>query len=243
MILQPIHGRLKPNNCVIILMDYQSQFTLTIGSTDGDILVHNATNLAKIGKTFNIPTVLTTIGESSFGGPIFSKIQEIFPDQKPLDRTALSIFEDTGVLTTIEKIGRNKLVIAGLWTDFGVVASVRQARKSGYEVFVVADACGDVSPRAHDLAIQSLLQEGAVPMTWLQMFLAFHRNWAPPEAYQVLLDIVRNHAHAYGLEIQYERTGLGEGHTKLVNDEPKERWWRKCSMVPVRSLKRYQKRP
>jgi hypothetical protein len=112
MILQPIHGRLRPDNCVIILMDYQSQFALSISSSDGDILVHNATNLAKIGKTFNIPTLLTTLGESSFGGPIFSNIQEIFPDQKPLDRTALSIFEDTHGLTAMEKIGRDKLVIA-----------------------------------------------------------------------------------------------------------------------------------
>jgi hypothetical protein len=124
-----------------------------------------------------------------------------------------------------------------------VVASVLQARELGYEVFVVVDACGDVSPRAHDLAIQRLLQERAVPMTWLQMFLAFHHDWAPREAYQVLFDIVRNHARAYGLKIQYERTDLSEGKTRLVNNKTKERWWRKCSMVPVRSLKRYQERP
>jgi nicotinamidase-related amidase len=43
-------------------MDYQPQFVSTIRSTDGEALVHNATNLAKIARTFNIPAILTTIG-------------------------------------------------------------------------------------------------------------------------------------------------------------------------------------
>ena len=58
MILQPIHGQLAPNNCTIILMDYQPQFALTISSPDEDILIHNAINLAEIAKTFSIPNTI-----------------------------------------------------------------------------------------------------------------------------------------------------------------------------------------
>jgi nicotinamidase-related amidase len=239
MILQPIHGRLTPNNCTVILMDYQSRYASTITSTDRDILIHNAVSLAKIARTFNIPTLLTTIEESSFGGPIFSRLQEIFPDQKPIDRATLSLFEDTRVLGMMERIGRNKLVIAGLWTDFGVAPSARRARQLGYEVFMVVDACGDVSLRAHQVAIQGLLQEGVTPITWLQMLLALHHDWAPPEAYEALLHIATDHASAYGLEIQYARTGLGEGETSKINGRPKERWWEKWSTVPVRPLRKF----
>ena len=225
MILQPVHGRLTPMNCAIILMEYQSQFALAIDSTDGDILIHNGINLAKIAKTFSIPTVLTTIGQSSFGGPLFSKLQEIFPDQEPIDRTTLSVFQDTRVLAAMEKIGRNKLVIAGLWTDFGVAASIRSARQLGYEVFMVVDACGDVTQRAHHIATQRLCREGAVPMTWLQMLLALHRDWAPPEAYDVLFNIAKNHASAYALEIRYAQGGLNKGQVKFPEDNPGEGWW------------------
>jgi nicotinamidase-related amidase len=239
MILQPIQDQLTPNNCTLILMDYQAQYASTNSSTDRDVLMHNAINLAKTARTFNIPTVLTTIGESSFGGPIFSGLQKIFPDQRPIDRTTLSLFDDTRVPTTMEKIGRNKLVIAGLWTDFGVASSLRQARRLGYEGFMVVDACGDVSLRAHQIAVQRLLHEGVWPVTWLQMLLALHHAWAPPEAYEVLLAIARDHASAYGLEIPYGRNGLGEGKTTKINDKPKERWWGKWSMVPIRSLRKF----
>ena len=224
MTLQPIHGPLTPDNCAVILMDYQSQFVSAIGSTDRDKLIHNAMNLAKIARTFNIPTLLATIGEASFGGPVFSKLLEIFPGQKPIDRATLGLFEDTRVLTAMEKIGRHKLVIAGLWTDFGVAPSVEQARQLGYEVSMVVDACGDVSLRAHQIAIQRLLQKGASPITWLQVLLALYHHWAPPEAYEALLNIARDHASTYGLEIQYARPGLGEERMDRRKDKPKERW-------------------
>ncbi len=229
MILRPIHDRLTPTNCAIILMDYQPQFAQSINSADGETLVQNGINLAKLARTFSIPTLLTTIGQSSFGGSVVSGLQKIFPDQEPLDRTTLSVFEDARVLVALEKIGRNKLVIAGLWTDFGVAASVRQGRQLGYEVFVVVDACGDVTPRAHAIATQRLCREGAVPLTWLQMLLALHRDWAPPEAYDVLFNIAKNHATAYGLEIQYTRDRLGERQTRLANAKPGERGWPNAS--------------
>ena len=225
MILQSIRGRLTPTNCAVILMDYQPQFALSINSADADILIHNGISLAKIAKTFSIPTLLTTIGQSNFGGPVVSGLQKIFPDHEPIDRTTLSVFEDTRVLTALEKIGRNKLVIAGLWTDFGVAASVQQARQLGYEVFMIVDACGDVTPRAHAIATQRLCRQGAVPMTWLQMLFALHRDWAPPEAYDGLFNIAKNHASAYGLEIHYTRGGLDERQTRLANDRPSERGW------------------
>lgn len=242
MTYHPIRGQLTPNNCAVILMDYQSRYVSAIGSTRSETLIHNAINLATIARTFNIPTLLTTIGESSFGGPVFSKLQEIFPDQKPIERTTLSLFEDVRILTAVEKIGRDTLVIAGLWTDFGVAPSVDQAQESGYQVFIVVDACGDISPRAHQIAIQRLLQRGVSPITWLQMLLAFHQDWAPPEAYEALLKIARDHASTHGLEVQYARSPLGEEETSWRNDGPKERGWGKWSMLTHRPLRKFQKR-
>ena len=239
MILQPVQGGLTPNNCTVILMEYQSRYASTISSTNSDILIHNAIDLAKIARIFNIPTLLTTIGESSFGGPVLSRLQDIFPDLKPIDRTTLSLFEDTRVLTAMEKIGRNKLVIAGLWTDFGVASSAEQARQLGYEVFMVVDACGDVSLGAHQTAIDRLLQKEVSPITWLQMLLAFHHDWAPPEAYEAILNIARDHACVHGLEIRYARPGRGEVETNREKDKPKERWWGRWSLVPGSPLRKF----
>jgi nicotinamidase-related amidase len=144
MILQPAHGRLTANNCAFILMDYQARLASTVSSMSGDTLMSNAINMAKVATTFSIPTILTTVAATSFGGSFLPKLQEVFPGLKPIDRATINPWDNSRVLTTIEKAGRNKLVVAGLWTDFGVSIFVLGALKVGYEVYIVVDSCGSL---------------------------------------------------------------------------------------------------
>jgi hypothetical protein len=98
MILQPIQGRLNPNNSITILMDYQPQLALTISSAEGGILFHNATNLAKIAKIFNIPTVLTTIGKKVLVAPSFQSFRKSFLTNNPLTAQPLVFLRTPGSL-------------------------------------------------------------------------------------------------------------------------------------------------
>jgi nicotinamidase-related amidase len=237
MTIQSTNG-LAPYNSTIVLLDYQSRFALTLSSLGGKTLIHNAVNLAKVAITFSIPTVLTTVGETSFGGPVLSKLQEVFPDQKAIDRIAIDPWKDDRITSAVEKAGRHKLVVAGLWTDFGVALFVLGALQAGYDVYTVVDACGDVSARAHRLAVERMIQEGAVPMTWLQLLLTFHRKSSSPAAYKMLLTIVNDHANLHGLHILYEETSPAQGKAGLSNHKPRESRWGKWSMAPIRSQKR-----
>ena len=229
---------LSPYNSAIVLLDYQSRLALTLSSLDGKTPIDNAVNLAKVAITFSIPTVLTTVGETSFGGPILSRIQEVSPGQKPIDRMTINPWEDERITSALEKTGRHKLVVGGLWTDFGVALFVLGALRAGYEVYTVVDACGDMSARAHRVAVERMIQEGAVPMTWLQLLLRFHRESSSPAAYRMLLTIVNDHAHVYGLDMQYGVTSLPQGNARLSNQKPRESRWERWSMAPIRSLKR-----
>ena len=52
--------------------------------------------------------------------------------------------------------------------------------KAGYEVHVPTDACGDVTPEAHERAVDRLVQAGAVPMNALQVvFATISRSSSP----------------------------------------------------------------
>jgi len=242
MILQPPNG-LTQYNSTVILLDYQSRFALTLSSIVGKSLIDNAVNLAKVAITFSIPTVLTTVGETSFGGPLLSKLQEVFSEQTPIDRMTINPWEDGRIISAVEKTGRQKLLVAGLWTDFGVALFVLEALKAGYEVYTVVDACGDVSARAHRIAVERMIQEGAVPVTWLQLLLTFHRESSSPGDYKMLLNIVNDHANLYGLDMQYTETSPVEKQTRLVNNKPRESRWEKWSIAQTRSLRRVQKGP
>ena len=88
--------------------------------------------------------------------------------------------------------------------------------EAGYEVYVVADACGDVNQMAHDMAMQRVIQAGGVPVTWLQVLLEFQRDWARRDTYDAVMDIVRQHAGAYGVGVEYTYT--------MVHGAPESRY-------------------
>jgi nicotinamidase-related amidase len=206
----PVPTLLDPKNCVVLLIDYQPQMAFAVKSLDGQTLVNNATGLAKAAKAFNVPTVLTSVAEKSFSGPTFSQLREVFPGAPIIDRTTMNSWEDTRVVEAIKKTGRKKIVMGGLWTEVCITTATLDALREGFEVYVVADACGGTSAVAHDLAITRMVQAGAAPITWLQFLLELQRDWARQETYEPVMGIVRQHAGAYGIGIQYARAVLGE---------------------------------
>jgi nicotinamidase-related amidase len=156
-----IHRKLTPFNCAVILIDFQRDLLLTINSIDAKTLVENVCDLARITRLLNIPMITTTIGANSFGGPLISQPQMIFPGQEPIECSTMSVWEESRMSKEVKRTGRQKLIMAGLWTDFRIVPSAIQAIESGYEVYVVSDACGDLSARAQDAAIRRMVQAGA----------------------------------------------------------------------------------
>lgn len=205
-----IHGLLTPQNCAVVLIDHQPQMAFGVASIDRQTLINNVVGLAKAAKIFSVPTILTTVAAKSFSGELFPEIQEVFPNTEPIDRTSMNSWDDPKFRAAVEQTGRRKLVIAALWTEVCLVMPALDAMMNGYEVYMVTDACGGTSKEAHDMAVQRLIQAGTVPVTWLQVLLEFQRDWARQETYDVVLDVAKAHAGAYGIGIRYAKSMLGE---------------------------------
>jgi nicotinamidase-related amidase len=205
---------LTPKDHVLILIDHQPQMAFATHSIDVVSLRNNTTGLAKSAKAFNVPTILTTVAEKSFSGPLFPEVQAVFPEQKPIDRTTMNTWEDNRVTDQVRKYGRKKVVMAALWTEVCLQTATLSALDEGYQVYFITDASGGVSKEAHDMAVQRMIQAGAVPMTWLQYLLELQRDWARGETYNVVTGIAKEHGGGYGLGIIYakEMFGAKEGH-------------------------------
>ena len=210
----PGKGLLSPTDHTLILIDHQPQMAFATRSHDIVELRNNVTGLAKAAKTFAVPTILTTVAEESFSGPLFPEIQAVFPDQAPIDRTTMNTWEDDRVTDAVEDYGRRKLVIAALWTEVCGVGPVLSAIDDGYEVYFVTDASGGVSREAHDMAVQRMIQAGAHPITWLQYLLELQRDWARGDTYDAVTGIAKEHGGGYGLGIIYAKTMFGASEGK-----------------------------
>ena len=152
---KPLPGKLllSPTDHTLIMIDFQSQMAFATKSIDAVNLRNNAGLAASAAAEFRIPTILTTGAEKTFSGPMFSEIMDAFPGQTLIDRTSMNTWEDAEVIKEVNAIGKKRVALAGLWTSVCIVGSALSALDQGYEVCVVADACGDVSTEAHGRAM------------------------------------------------------------------------------------------
>ena len=178
-----------------------------VQSIDRQTLKNNVVTLAKAAKVFNVPTTITTVETQSFSGYIYPELLDVFPNAKLLERTSMNSWDDKKVRDALARAGRKKVVVSGLWTEVcNTTFALYAMLEGGYEIYMVSDASGGTSKEAHDLAMQRMVQAGAVPVTWQQVLLEWQRDWARKDNYDAVMAIVREHSGAYGMGVDYAYT-------------------------------------
>jgi nicotinamidase-related amidase len=194
---------LTPQNSTLLLIDHQAYQFSNLHSHEPTLIINNVVALAKTAKVFGIPTIFTTVLEER-GGYLLKPLQAVFPDQKPINRTFINTWEDQRIVDAVEKAGRKKLLIAGLFTEICVAYPTIQALGEGYEVYVVTDASGGVSTEAHERAVQRMVQAGAVPVTWFAVMAELQRDWARLDTLPGVSEIVFEHGGGGGVTLQWK---------------------------------------
>jgi nicotinamidase-related amidase len=202
---------LTPARSVLLLIDHQPFQFANLHSHDPTLIVNNVVGLAKAAKAFNVPTILTTVTEER-GGYLLKGIQDVFPTQKPINRTFLNSWEDPRVVEAVQKTGRKQLIMAALWTEICLAYPVIQSLADGYDVFFVTDASGGVSREAHDMAVLRMVQAGAVPVTWVGVMSEWQRDWAREATIPAVAEITVAHGGASGVAFAWEQQLLNTGH-------------------------------
>jgi nicotinamidase-related amidase len=206
---KPSPNLLNPTNHTLVLIDYEGQMAFATKSIDPIELRNNAGLISGAAKIFNVPTVVTTVAEKSFSGPVFPEIIEAYPNTSQyIDRTTMNTWEDVNAYKAITGKGKKKIVLGGLWTSVCIVGPALSALSEGYEVYVITDASGDVSKEAHEQAVTRMVQAGAKPITSMQYLLELQRDWARGETYKAVTDLAVKYGGAYGIGIQYSREML-----------------------------------
>lgn len=206
---KPSPELLSPTNHALVMIDHEGQMAFATKSISMEVLRDNVGLVVGASKIFKIPTVITTVAEESFSGPVFPEILEAYPDKTTyIDRTTMNTWEDKNAHKAIVDKGKKKLVMGGLWTSVCIVGPVLSAINEGYDLYVITDASGDISNEAHDQSITRMVQAGAKPITSLQYLLELQRDWARQETYKPVNDLVVRHGGAYGIGVQYAKEML-----------------------------------
>jgi nicotinamidase-related amidase len=189
---------LKPQECTLVLIDQQAGLAFGVGSIDRQVHLNNTIALAKTATVFAVPTIASTSASKVYSGPLMPAIAAI-------ERRNMNLWEDDAARSAVIATGRRRLIVSGMLTEACVSFAVLSAIANGYDVFVVADACGGLTPVSHDLALRRMEAAGAKVTSWIQVLLEFQRDWTRHETYEGARAIVETHAGGYGIGLAYAR--------------------------------------
>jgi nicotinamidase-related amidase len=194
---------LTPEESVVVLIDHQPFQFANLHSHEPTMIVNNVIGLAKMAKAFKVPVILTPVLEAR-GGKLIQGLRDVFPDQKPVDRTYINAWQDNRIVDLVKATGRKKLILAALWTEMCLAMPTIHALGEGYDVYIVTDCSGGVSAEAHDMAVRRMVQAGAVPITWMALYGEWQRDWARESTLPDTIKILTEHGGATGVALAWE---------------------------------------
>ena len=170
---------LTPENCALVLIDYQPEQYRTITSTTKEEINLNVVALCRLAQAYDVPVIVSTVAvDMGVNEGTDAEIMAELPGIKEIDRTGVNSWEDADFRAAVEATGRKNIVMAGLWTEVCLTFPTLDMQAEGYHVYPVADAVGGISPVAHDRAIERMQAAGATPITAIQFGSELMRNWA-----------------------------------------------------------------
>lgn len=158
------YGRLRADNTALLMVDHQTGISNGVADMSQMEFRNNVFALAKVAKMHQLPTLFTTSQADGPNGPLLPGLKEILPDAPVIHRPGeINAFDNAEFAQAVEKIGRKKLLVAGVSTEVCVAFAVLSALKAGYEVYPVIDASGTWNQLVQETAVQCMIQAGAQP--------------------------------------------------------------------------------
>src|SRR5216684_9229262 len=172
---------LTPANSALVVIDYQPNQIKAVKSMDVELLERNIISVARLGKAYGLPIVLSTVNADAGQGHTLPALKDVLSDNVEIDRTQINSWEDVEFRKAVEATGRKKLIMCALWTEACLAFPALDAMREGYEVYVVADAVGGTSITAHEMALRRVEQAGAKMISVTQLFCELQRDWSRKE--------------------------------------------------------------
>ena len=191
--------RFSANDTALVLIDHQSGIMQVVHDYSPAEFRNNVIALAKLGKVYNLPTVLTTSLGQGPNGPFIPEVVSMFSDVPVIDRPGIiSAWDDPKFVAAIEKTGRKNLIMAGVTVDVCLAFAAMQAVDAGYNVYGVIDASGALEVTIRENAVGRMKDHGITPINWTTVAAELQRDWRLPTG-KDLGRVFYEHYHTFGL--------------------------------------------
>jgi nicotinamidase-related amidase len=187
---------LSPGNAALVIIDYQQTQIDSLESAPKEVIMEKIVALAKVGVIFGLPIVLSTVNVQDGRNPdTIPRLKAVLPGVASYDRTAINAWEDRDFVAAVKATGRQKLILAALWTEACLTFPSIDAMAEGFEIYPVVDAVGGTSKTAHEAALRRIEHAGARPTSITQLLCELQRDWNRPATLRAFLgELFETHA-------------------------------------------------
>lgn len=177
-----IPAEITPDNSALILVDYNEGLMEMLPPSRKEIVLQGAIALSKIGKVFDLPTIILGKGAEDNFGQLIEAVVGRHADAPHPVRHTLSAWHTPEFVDAIKATRRNKVILAGVATDLCVALLSLDLMRNGYEAVLVADASGSQDRVAETAGLMRLSRAGATVTSWVGLGGELMRDWTRPQA-------------------------------------------------------------
>lgn len=199
MTINYTQDRFSKDNAALLLIDHQSGIMQLVHDYSPAEFRSNVLALAKIGKAFDLPTVITSSYEAGPNGPIIAELLDLYPGVPVIRRPGqISAWDNAEFVAAVKATGRKNLIMAGVTVDVCLAFPAMQAAAEGFNVYGVIDACGAHDDATRLMAIERLVSHKVTPVTWTMVAAELQRDWRNPTA-PGMSQLFHDHLYNYGM--------------------------------------------
>ena len=186
----PILERFTPENTTILMVDYSLGFMNMFRSHTINDHLQGTVALAKVGLNFGTGFVVN-LGAGQKPYPQLVEALGDHADDIIYRGGEYDALSNPDVLAAVKATGRDRLVIGGISTEGCVIETAFGALRRGYTVGIVGDATAGQTLENHNLAMQRMIQAGAVPLSWLSLATELQYDWSQGDTAQAYFEIIK----------------------------------------------------
>ncbi|KAL2851102.1 Isochorismatase-like protein [Aspergillus pseudoustus] len=205
-------NRLEKDNAALLIIDYQvglAQLVRDYGTNDfrNNMLAH-----AALGKTFDLPVVMTTSSDFGPNGQMLKEILDMYPNTTVIRREGeVNAWDNADFRAAVAATGKRQLIIGGIVTEVCTTFLALSLIDEGYEVYANTEGSGTFDPRLAVDANRRMEAAGVTLMGWWAILCDLFRDWRHVPGLTELLPTIDKYLFAYGLVARHHGAAIVNG--------------------------------
>jgi nicotinamidase-related amidase len=182
-----ISSRIDPRDAAVLFVDLQDGIVDLTRTISVDRLKLGVLGLAKLAKIFGMPTIVSGVpGQDGVAPKMIPQLENGIGRYSVYQRTTADSFQNEAIVAAVRSTGRRTLLISGVSSEVAVQLPALTAADMGYRVFVVVDACGGMSDRTEQAAIQRISKSGVAMVSAMTLAGELTGDFQTAEAQEAL---------------------------------------------------------